>query len=251
MKFIGCYKKGVSTISQDADAKDVAANLPDSEKVKRLQQALEGHVKLHADMTGKMERWQDEIAELKREKDAEAQEFMVEIQALKQSIEEKEQEIQAKAQAIEDYHSKVEQRDRQLDSLKKPQTQAELSPKALEEYDMYFDQVLKLTEALTVSEAEVKKLEQELEKREKLIKRAEVIEEQAAQGALELSKKEQQIKEFTRGTTVPGGAEELEGEVDRLRPFEEESGRLKSQLKEAQDSLHKHGMIQHQLEQEV
>ena len=248
MKFVGCYKKGVSTILQDADARDVAANLPDSEKVKRLQQALEGHVRLHADMTGKMERWQDEIAELKREKDAKVQELMVEIQVLKQSIEEKEQEIQAKAQAIEDYHSKVEERDRQLDSLKKPRNQAELSPKALEEYDMYFEQVLKLTEALTVSEAVVTKLERELEKHEKLIKRAEVIEEQAAQGALELSKKEQQIKELTRGTTVPKGAEE---QVDRLRPFEEEVGLLKSQLKKVQDSLHEQEMIQHQLQQDV
>ena len=240
----------LSTILQDADARDVAANLPDSEKVKRLQQALDGHLRLHADMEEENKRWQDEIAELKREKDAKAQEFMVEIQALKQSIEEKEQEIQAKAQSIEDFHSKVEQRDRQLDSLKKTQTQAELSPKALEEYDTYFEQVLKLTEALTVSEAEVKKLEQELEKREKLIKRAEVIEEQAAQGALELSKKEQQIKELARGTTVPRGAEELEDEVDRLRSFEDEVGRLKSQLKEAHNNLHKHEMIQHQLEQE-
>ena len=239
MKFIGCYKKSVSTILQDASARDVAANLPDSEKVKRLQQALDGHLRLHADMEEENKRWQDEIAELKREKDAKAQEFMVEIRALKQSIEEKEQE---KAQAIEDYHSKVEQRDRQLDSLKKPPTEAVLSPKALEEYDVYFDQVLKLTEALTVSEVEIKKLEQELEKREKLIKRAEVIEEQAAQGALELSKKEQQIKELARGTTVPRGAEELEDEVDRLRPFEDEVGQLKSQLK--------HEMIQHQLGQE-
>ena len=236
---------------QDADARDVAANLPDSEKVKRLQQALEGHVRLHADMKEENKRWQDEIAELKREKDAKVQELMVKIQVLKQSIEEKEQEIQAKAQAIEDYHSKVEERDRQLDSLKKPRNQAELSPKALEEYDMYFEQVLKLTEALTVSEAEVKKQERELEKREKLIKRAEVIEEQAAQGVLELSKKEQQIKELTGGTTAPRGAEELEDELDRLRPFEEEFGQLKSQLKKAQDNLHEQEMIQHQLEQDV
>ena len=209
----------------------------------RLQQALDGHARLHADMKEENERWQREIAELRREKDAE-------IQVLKKNIEEKEQEIQEKAQAIEDFHSKVEQRDRQLDSLKKPQNEAHLSPKALEQYDMYFEQVLKLTEALSVSEDEVKKLEQELGRLEKLIKRAEVMEQQASHGALELSKKEQQIKELTRGTTVPRGAEELEDEVERLRPFEE-VGQLKSQLEKAHDNLHEHEMIQHQLEQEV
>jgi len=237
-------KLAVSTIFQDATPGEVAANLPDSEKVNRLQQALDGHARLHADMKEENERWQREIAELRREKDAE-------IQALKKNIEEKEQEIQEKAQAIEDFHSKVEQRDRQLDSLKKPQNEAELSPKALEQYDMYFEQVLKLTEALSVSEDEVKKLEQELEKREKLIKRAEEMEEQVAQGVLELSKKEQQIKELTRDTTVPRSAEELEDEVDRLRPFEAEVGQLKSQLEKAHNNLHEHEMIQQQLEQEV
>ena len=210
----------------------------------RLQQALDGHARLHADMKEENERWQREIAELRREKDAE-------IQVLKKNIEEKEQEIQEKAQAIEDFHSKVEQRDRQLDSLKKPQNEAQLSPKALEQYDMYFEQVLKLTEALSVSEDEVKKLEQELGRLEKLIKRAEVMEQQASHGALELSKKEQQIKELTRGTTVPvpRGAEELE--EDRLRPFEDEVGQLKSQLEKAHDNLHEQEMIRHQLEQEV
>ena len=237
-------KLAVSTILQDASASEVAANLPDSEKVNRLQHALDGHARLHADMKEENERWQREIAELRREKDAK-------IQALKKNIEEKEQEIQEKAQAIEDFHSKVEQRDRQLDSLKKPQNEAELSPKALEQYDMYFEQVLKLTEALSVSEDEVKKREQELGRLEKLIKRAEVMEQQASHGALEFSKKEQQIKELTRGTTVPRGTEELEDEVDRLRPFEEEVGLLKSQLEKAHDNLHEHEMIQDQLDQEV
>ena len=244
----------MSTIFQDATPREVAANLPDSEKVKRLQHVLDDHVRLHSDMKEENERWQREIAELRREKDKNAQELRIqaqEIQALKQGIEEKEQEIEEKAEAIEDYHSKVEQRDRQLDSLKKPQNEAELSPKALEQYDVYFEQVLKLTEALSVSEDEVRKLEQELGRLEKLIKRAEVMEQQASHGALELSKKEQQIKELTRGTTVPRGAEELEDEVDRLRLFEDEVGQLKSQLEKAHNNLHEHEMIHCQLEQEV
>ena len=134
-------KSSCLTIFQDATPREVAANLPDSEKVKRLEQALDGHTRLYADMKEENKKWQDEIAELRREKDAKAQELRVqaqEIQALKQSIEEKEQEIEEKAQAIEDYHSKVEQRDRLLDSLKKPPTEAELSPKALEQYDVFF-----------------------------------------------------------------------------------------------------------------
>ena len=237
-------KLPVSTIFQDATPREVAANLPDSEKVNRLQHALDGHARLHADMKKENEKWQHEIAELRREK---AQELMAqsqEIQALKQSIEEKKQEIQEKAQAIEDYHSKVEQRDRQLDSLKKPLNEAELSPKAMEEYDKYFEHVLKLTEALTSAEATVRKQEQELDKLGKLIKRAEQMEEQAAQSAVELSKKEHQQ------ATLPWNVAELKNEVDRLQQFEDVQ-LLKAQLHEAQDKVHEQEMVQHQLQQNV
>ena len=140
---------------QDADPRDVAANLPDSEKVKRLQQALDGHVRLHTDMKEENKRWQDEVAELKREKDAKAQELMVqsqEIQALRQNIEEKEQEIQAKAQAIEDYQDKVEQQDRQLDSLKKPAKAGEAAKS---------DEVRALEEKLQHRDEELKRLRQQ------------------------------------------------------------------------------------------
>ena len=123
--------------------------------MKRLQQAIEGHIRLHADMTGEMERWQDEIAELKREKEAKAQELMIqsqEIQALRQNIEEKEQEIQAKAQAIEDYQDKVEQQDRQLDSLKKPAKSGEAAKS---------DEVRALEEKLQHRDEELKRLRQQ------------------------------------------------------------------------------------------
>ena len=140
---------------QNASARDVAANLPDSEKVKRLQQALDGHLRLHADMEEENKRWQDEVAELKREKDAKAQELMVqsqEIQALRQNIEEKEQEIQAKVQAIEDYQDKVEQQDRQLDSLKKPAKAGEAAKS---------DEVRALEEKLQHRDEELKRLRQQ------------------------------------------------------------------------------------------
>ena len=236
-------------ILQDAD---VAATLPDSEKVKRLERALDGHIRLHADVmeemrskTDEVERGQNEIADLRKEMDARDEELRArdeEIQLLKQSLREKEQEIEEKLQSIEDFHQKVEQRDRQLDYLKKPSNEAELSPKALEEYDLYFDHVLKLTEELTDLEATVKKQQQQLEKLQNLVERAERMEEQATRGAVELSEKDQEIKKLT---AVPKDIEELEDEVDKLRPFQEEALRLENQLRQAQDELHEQEMVHH------
>ena len=239
-------------ILQDAD---VAANLPDSEKVKRLERALDGHIRLHADVmeemrskTDEVERGQNEIADLRREMDARDEELRARgevIQALKESVQEKEQEIEEKLQSIEDFHTKVEQRDRQLDYLKKPSSEAELSPKALEEYDLYSDHVLKLTEELTDSEATVKKQQQQLEKLQKLIERAERMEEQATRAAVELSEKEQEIKELT---AVPNDIEELEDEVDKLRPFQEEA---ETRLRKVQDELHEQEMVHHQFKMQL
>ena len=244
----------------------MAANLPDSEKVKRLQKALDGHIRLHADMkeevkskTDEVEHWQNEIADLRREMEAKDEQLRAqgeEIQVLRERVKEKEQEIEEKLQSIEDSHKKVEQRDKQLEYLKKPPNEADLNPKALEEYDKYFGHVLKLTEELTDSEATVKKQQQELEKLQKLVERAERMEEQVTRGTVELSEKEQEIKELSKHvrklqhTVGSGGAEQEDG-VDRLQLFEHEAKELKIQLEKAQDDLHEQEMVQHQLQQEV
>jgi len=129
----------------------VCADLPDSAKLKCLENALDCHIRLHADMTkelkskgGEVEQKQNEIADLRRNMDAKDEKLRIqgeEIQLLKDRVKEKEQEIKEKVQSIEDFHTKVEQRDRQLEYLKKPLDGTELSPKVLEEYDMYFDAV--------------------------------------------------------------------------------------------------------------
>ena len=170
----------------------VCANLPDSEKAKCLENALDGHIRLHADMmeemrrkTNEVERGQNEIAELRSEMDTRDKKLRIqgeEIRVLKESLREKEQEIEDKLQSIEDFHTKVEQRDRQLDYLKKPSNEAELCPKALEAYDMYFDVVTKLTEDVTDSEATVKMQQQELMKLRNLLEQAKGMEEQVTQG---------------------------------------------------------------------
>ena len=247
-------------VLQDAD---VAANLPDSEKVKRLKKALDGHIRLHADMeeemrskTDEVERGQNEIADLRKEMDARDEELRIqgkEIRVLKESLREKEQEIEEKLQSIEDFHTKVEQRDRQLDYLKKRPNEAELSPKALEEYDLHFDHVLKLTEELTDSEATVKKQQREIDNHKKLVERAERMEEQVTLGAVELSEKEQEIKELAKQIQhiVRSAGIELEDEVDRFQPFEHNAKELKAQLTKVEDHLHEQGMVQHQLQQKV
>ena len=129
----------------------------------------------------------------------------------------------------------------------------EHSPKALEEYDKYFDHVLKLTEDLTDSEATVRKQQQELEKLRKLVDRAEEIEEQVTHGAVELSEKVQQIKELSERArkvpyaAVPKDVEELEDEVDRLRPFEQEAKELKTQLQKVQDECRQKSELESKL----
>jgi len=108
----------------------VAANLPDSEKVKRLQKALDGHIRLHADMkeevkskTDEVEHRQNEIANLRQEMEAKDEQLRAqdeEIQVLTQRVKDKEQEIEEKLQSIE--HFRKEQRDRQQrDQLGKAQ----------------------------------------------------------------------------------------------------------------------------------
>ena len=241
----------------------MAGNLPDSEKVKHLQKAVDGHIQLHADMkeevkskSDEVEHRQNEIADLQQEMEAEDEQLRAqgeEIQVLRQRVKEKEQEIKEKLQSIEDSHKKVEQRDRQLDILKKPPKEVEHSPKALEEFDKYFDHVLKLTEDLTDSEATVRKQQQELEKLRKLVDRAEEIEEQVTHGAVELSEKVQQIKELSERArkvpyaAVPKDVEELEDEVDRLRPFEQEAKELKTQLQKVQDECRQKSELESKL----
>ena len=230
----------------------MAANLPDSEKVKRLKKALDGHIRLHADMkeevkskTDEVEHRQNEIADLRREMEAKDEQLRAqgkEIQVLTQRVKEQELEIEEKLQSIEDSHKKVEQRDRQLDILKKLPNEVEHSPKALEEYDKYFDHVLKLTEDLTDSEATVRKQQQELEKLRKLVERAERMEKQVTHGAIELSEKEQQIKELSKHVqkfqhaAVPKDVEKLEDKMDRLQPFEDEAKKHATQLGKVQES---------------
>ena len=250
-----CYDNNCCFL-QDADASNVAANLPDSEKVNRLRKALDGHLQLHADMEEKVKSKTEEIADLRREMDARDEELRArgeEIQALKESVQDKEQEIEEKLQSIEDFHKKVEQRDRQLDYLKKRPNGAELSPKALEEYDLYFDHVLKLTEELTDSEATIKKQQREIENHKKLVERAERMEEQATRGAVELSEKDQEIKELNKRaqhTAVPKD-EEPENGGDRLRSFQQETEELETQLEKVQSDLHGQCQQKSELESKV
>ena len=186
---------------------------------------------------------QDKTNEVKKLSEAVAkrEQHIEDLEAQIESLSERVKDLSGK---VDDQSRKVEERDRQIDALKKGGKASALNQKSEEEFDEYFEQVVKLTAQVTEYEAELKKQKREVTRLKELESRINEFEQQVFQAGSQLSEKEEEIKSKDdqirrlhhdlRGGTADEQVQALEDEIDWLRPFETEITKLKEELRKAQ-----------------
>ena len=219
-----------------------AGNLPDSVKIERLRKTVDAYQRLQADKEKQLQDRTNEVDELS-EVVARREQNIVDLESQIEELSEKVGDLSAN---VDDQSRKVKERDRQIDALRKGGKASAVNQKTEEELDDYFEQVVKLTEQVTHYEAETKKQEREMNRLKELEGRIDEFEQQVLDAGRQLSEKEEEIKskdeEIRRlqhdrhGGTGDEQIQELEDEIDKLRPLETEITKLKDDLRKAQQA---------------
>lgn len=124
-----------------------------------------------------------------------------EVEEKAHEITKKEEELNEMRERLEEQEAKREESQRRFESLERVAKQTP-SAKATHDLDVYFDQLIKITEELTDLKAKKEKQEKELDRLKNLVKRAEEIDKANVVAVTQLSQREQEIKQLQRGVQV-------------------------------------------------
>ena len=169
-------------------------------KVVKLEQELQAERKKQKEYEEKVKAVND-ITTVQTQQEQKGDKKEVDEDALgalrkkEEELEEALQNLQETEERLREQETKREETQRNLDLLKKAVKKGSETPtKSAEDLDAYFDQVIRLSEELSVVEAKCRQQEKEISKLKRVEKRAEELEEENVQAATKLSETEGAIK---------------------------------------------------------
>ena len=185
-------------------------------------------------LTAESDGLQDQITHLQTELEKSARE----VGAKAQEIAKKEDELKEMRERLEEQEAKREESQRKCELLEKAVKQEAPSAKATQDLDMYFTQLLKITEELTDLKVENEKQKKALDRLKNLEKRAEEMEEENVEAATELSRQEKEIKHLQKEIQVQqfGVSTEVAEEGAPTHMVKQER-RLQQKVRELEEKL--------------
>ena len=176
---------------------------------------------------------QEQIAELRQKLDQKNRE----IDEKAHAIADKENELTEIKERLEEQETKREESQHKVELMEKGMKKAAAegtSPKALQQIETYFEQLISLTQEFSELKIQNEKQKKELENLRKLEKRAKELEEGNFQAATELSQREEELKQLHEVAIQQHTAVEPSREVRKL---ERKVKELQDKLEEKQEEI--------------
>ena len=176
---------------------------------------------------------QEQIAELRQKLEQKNRE----IDEKAHAIAEKENELTEIKERLEEQETKREESQQKFELMEKTmkKTVEGTSPKASQELETYFEQLISLTQKFSELKIQSKEQEKELKNLRKIEERAKELEEGNLQAATELSQREEEMKQLHEVAIQQHTAVEPSREVKKLeRKVNELQDKLEERQKEIQ-----------------